>query len=197
MASETEKLKLYMADPVADADNTFNIDLMLNDNWEKVDTAVKNLDTGKANTATLAAHTGDRNNPHGVTAEQAGAIPASAKGTAGGVASLDSGGKVPAAQLPAMNYDPAGSAAAVETKLTEHTGNKSNPHGVTYGQVGAAAAEHTHAQYAPLASPTFTGAPKAPAAATDYTTYRIRNMALMASAPSGAIGNGQLVGVYE
>lgn len=50
---------------------------------------------------------------------------------------------------------------------------------------------------APLASPTFTGTPKAPAAATDYTTYRIRNMALMASAPSGAIGNGQLVGVYE
>lgn len=50
---------------------------------------------------------------------------------------------------------------------------------------------------APLTSPAFTGTPTAPAAATDYTTYRLRNMALMSSAPSGAIGNGQLVGVYE
>lgn len=197
MASETEKLKLYMADPVADADKTFNIDLMLNDNWKKVDAAVKNLDSGKANTAALAAHTGAKNNPHGVTAEQTGAVPASEKGAAGGVASLDSGGKVPAAQLPEMNYDPAGSAAAVDKKLSAHTGDKNNPHGLTAAQVGAAAAEHSHAQYAPLASPTFTGTPKAPAAATDYTTYRLRNMALMSSAPSGAIGNGQLVGVYE
>lgn len=56
---------------------------------------------------------------------------------------------------------------------------------------------HNHTQYAPLISPQFSGTPKAPVSATDYTTYRIRNMALMSSAPSGAIGNGQLVGVYE
>lgn len=87
---------------------------------------------------------------------------------------------------------------------------------------GKAAASHTHSNYvptsrtvngkalsanitlsasdigaAPLASPVFTGTPKAPAAATDYTTYRLRNMALVSSAPSSAIGNGQLVGVYS
>ena len=50
---------------------------------------------------------------------------------------------------------------------------------------------------APIASPTFTGSPKAPTAATDYTTYRLRNMALVSSAPSSEIGNGQLVGVYS
>ena len=94
-------------------------------------------------------------------------------------------------------FDPAGSAATVEASLSAHTDDKNNPHGVTAAQVGAAAAEHSHAQYAPLASPAFTGTPKAPAAATDYATYRLRNMALMSSAPSGAIGNGQLVGVYE
>lgn len=69
--------------------------------------------------------------------------------------------------------------------------------GTGTNNVEFARADHIHTQYAPIASPTFTGTPKAPAAATDYTTYRLRNMALMSSAPSGAIGNGQLVGVYE
>ncbi len=36
-----------------------------------------------------------------------------------------------------VGADPSGSAAAVDTKLTAHTGNKSNPHGVTAEQVGA------------------------------------------------------------
>lgn len=54
-----------------------------------------------------------------------------------GLPSLGSDGKIPAAQLPAMNYDPAGSAAAVQTNLTNHINNKSNPHGVTAEQVGA------------------------------------------------------------
>lgn len=54
-----------------------------------------------------------------------------------GLPSLGSDGKIPASQLPAMNYDPAGSAAAVQANLDAHTGNKSNPHGVTASQVGA------------------------------------------------------------
>ena len=41
-----------------------------------------------------------------------GAIPASEKGAAGGVATLDGAGKVPSAQLPAMDYDPSGTADA-------------------------------------------------------------------------------------
>ena len=76
-------------------------------------------------------------------------------------------GKVPAAQLPVMDFDPAGSAAAVQTALSGHTGdnvrhltaaertawnakadgastsahisNTNNPHGVTAAQVGAVA----------------------------------------------------------
>lgn len=56
-----------------------------------------------------------------------------------GLPSLGSDGKIPASQLPAMNYDPAGSAAAVQTNLTNHINNKNNPHRVTAAQVGAKA----------------------------------------------------------
>lgn len=72
-----------------------------------------------------------------------GAIPAAQKGAASGVAELDASGKVPSAQLPAMNYDPAGSAQAVQTNLTSHINNKSNPHTVTAAQVGAYTKEQT------------------------------------------------------
>ena len=54
-------------------------------------------------------------------------------------AELGADGKIPAEQLPEMNYDTAGSAAAVQANLNAHTGNKSNPHGVTAAQVGARA----------------------------------------------------------
>lgn len=64
-------------------------------------------------------------------------IPNSQKGAAGGVATLDENKKVPSAQLPDMNYDPAGSAAAVQTNLTAHIDDKDNPHGVTAEQAGA------------------------------------------------------------
>lgn len=59
-------------------------------------------------------------------------------------ASLDGAGKVPSSQLPAMDFDKAGSAAAVASLLKEHTGDKSNPHGVTAAQVGAALEDHKH-----------------------------------------------------
>ncbi len=97
------------------------------DNWD-----------GKAEQADLSAHIADKGNPHGVTAQQAGAIPVTQKGAAGGVAELGADGKVPSDQLPEMNYDPAGSAAAVQQALSAHTGNTSNPHGTTAAQVGAA-----------------------------------------------------------
>ena len=54
-----------------------------------------------------------------------------------GIPSLGSDGKIPSSQLPAMNYDPAGSAAAVQKNLDAHTVNKNNPHAVTAAQVGA------------------------------------------------------------
>lgn len=61
-----------------------------------------------------------------------------------GYAPLDSDGKLPAAYLPELGYDPAGSAAAVQASLTAHTSDKNNPHGVTLSQLGAAAASHNH-----------------------------------------------------
>src|SRR5699024_8273297 len=64
-------------------------------------------------------------------------------GAAGGVASLGADGKVEAEQLPEMDYDPSGSAAAVQTALTSHTSNKANPHGVTAAQVGAVPTSRT------------------------------------------------------
>ena len=39
---------------------------------------------------------------------------------------------------------------ATDTELNAHTGNINNPHNVTAAQVGAAAAEHTHTEYAPV-----------------------------------------------
>lgn len=68
-----------------------------------------------------------------------GYIKATEKGKPGGVATLGPDGKVPAGQLPKMDYDPAGSAEAVQQALTAHTGNKNNPHAVTAEQVGALA----------------------------------------------------------
>lgn len=54
------------------------------------------------------------------TADMVGAIPASAKGTGGGVASLDQDGKVPSEQLPDMNYDEKGAAEKVQENLDSH-----------------------------------------------------------------------------
>lgn len=68
-----------------------------------------------------------------------GYVKAAEKGKPGGVATLGPDGKVPASELPKMDYDPAGSAAAVQQALTAHTGNKNNPHAVTAEQVGALA----------------------------------------------------------
>lgn len=41
-------------------------------------------------------------------------------------------------------FDPAGSAAAAQANLAVHVADKNNPHGVSPGQIGAAAASHTH-----------------------------------------------------
>lgn len=50
---------------------------------------------------------------------------------------LGDDGKLPPSELPPMDYDPAGSAAAVQKALSAHTGDKNNPHAVTAEQVGA------------------------------------------------------------
>ena len=120
---------------------------VLNENADTIDSKLKELaDSAEGAAATLKAKA-DLDSAGKVPAEQLPAmdyIPTAQKGAAGGVAELGSDGKVPEGQLPAMNYDPSGSAAAVQTNLDTHASNTSNPHSVTYSQVGAAAANHTH-----------------------------------------------------
>ena len=62
-------------------------------------------DTSRAAAADLSTHVGDTANPHSVTAAQAGAIPATDKGAAGGVAELDTNGRIPSGQLPSYVDD--------------------------------------------------------------------------------------------
>lgn len=74
------------------------------------------------------------------SAADTGAVPITEKGAPNGVATLGQDGTLPPSELPPMDYDPAGSAAAVQKALTAHTGNKDNPHAVTAEQVGASRA---------------------------------------------------------
>ncbi len=74
----------------------------------------------------FSLHTGDQEKH--VTKEERTAwnakLDEAKRGKAGGVASLDAQGKVPAGQLPEMNYDPVGSAQTVQQALNTHAANK-------------------------------------------------------------------------
>ena len=45
MSTTTEKLALFKYDPSTDGAQTFNIKQAMNDNWDKIDDAVKDIDT--------------------------------------------------------------------------------------------------------------------------------------------------------
>lgn len=83
--------------------------------------------------ATLTAHTGDKNNPHGVTKAQVGL---------GNVLNYGVASNVEAAAGVANDkyMTPATTAAAIAglitPTVTDHIGNTNNPHGVTKAQVG-------------------------------------------------------------
>lgn len=49
MASNTPNLSLLKKDPLTDGNETFNIQTMMNDNWDKIDTAVKKVQDDVAN----------------------------------------------------------------------------------------------------------------------------------------------------
>lgn len=86
------------------------------------------------------------------------------RGKAGGVASLDAQGKVPAGQLPEMNYDPAGSAQAVQQELNTHAANKALHVTAAERQAWNNKAPRTHTHTAaqvgalPISGGTMTGA---------------------------------------
>ena len=95
----------------------------------------------KADAAALTAHTGNTNNPHNVTAEQAGARPDTWTPTAQEVGADPAG--TAASAVSAHNQASDAHSAQFNAKanasdLTAHTGNQNNPHGVTAAQVGAA-----------------------------------------------------------
>ncbi len=62
MSLKTKLLELFKYEPETDGAQTFNIKSALNDNWDKIDEV-------------LGTHTSNKSNPHGVTAEQVGALP--------------------------------------------------------------------------------------------------------------------------
>ena len=83
---------------------------------------------------------------------------------------------------------------AILSTVTDHSGLTNNPHSVTAAQVGLGSA--TNAACLPLAGGTMIGAAIG-GVATDYTTYRFRNVALLAAAPGVGDGsNGDVAMVY-
>ena len=98
------------------------------------------------------------------TAEMVGAIDQNEKGRASGVASLDADGKVIADQLPEMNYDPAGSAQAVQQALNTHAANHTlhvtDEERQAWNNKAAGTHTHTAAQVGalPISGGTMTGA---------------------------------------
>lgn len=125
----------------------------------------------------------------GITQEQADNryVSLTQKGAANGVASLGSDGKVPAGQLPEMDYDPAGSAAAVQTNLTSHINDKNNPHGVTAAQVGA----YTEAEV--LSSTTKTKYGLGSSAVPDDAFDKLGQSILLKKTKAGELSVGSIV----
>lgn len=133
MSKLTEILKLFCYDPETDGANTFNVPKALNENWEKIDAAV----AGKLSREDVAEEIKKAVEDDSLTAGDLGAVSKDMVGVPNGVAGLDETGKVPEGQLPELDFDPSGSAAAVQRLLEAHTADKGNPHGVTAAQVGA------------------------------------------------------------
>ena len=138
----------------------------------------------------LPNHIADKDNPHGVTAAQAGAIPASEKGATNGVATLGADGKVPTGQLPAMDYAPS-------THASQHASDGSDP--ITPAAIGAAASSHNQAA-STITAGTFAATDVKAMNGTDYTTARVRNIQASTTdltAGSSALANGDIYLVYE
>ena len=124
------------------------------------------------------------------TANDVGAIPASEKGTAGGVATLGDDGKVPTGQLPAMDYAPS-------THASQHGSGGSDP--ITPASIGAAASSHNQAA-STITAGTFAATDVKAMNGTDYTTARVRNIKASTTdltAGSSALANGDIYLVYE
>lgn len=130
-----------------------------------------------------------------------GKIDATEKGQADGVATLGSDGKIPAGQIPATAYDPAGAASAVQGNLNTHIADAVKH--ITAEERTAwndkAAGTHTHAA-SQITAGTFGATGVKAASGTDYTTARVRNIRASTSdltAGSSSLTNGEICVVYS
>lgn len=98
--------------------------------------SAKSYADGKATSVqnNLNGHTNNRSNPHGVTASQVGTY------TKQEIDSKDS------STLSSAKSYADGKANTVQNNLNSHTGNRSNPHGVTASQVGAYSKSETYSR---------------------------------------------------
>ena len=117
MSLKTKILGLFKYDTDKDGASTFNIKQALNDNWDKLDNEV----AARVKTTELASEVKKTVKGGSLTASDLGAVSAADKGKAGGIAGLGDDGKVPAAQLPEMNYEGKG---AVDTHNKSSTAHK-------------------------------------------------------------------------
>lgn len=105
-----------------------------------------------------------------------------------------------AAYTDSSAYDSAGSASAVSSSLGTHVADVSNPHDVTYAQVGAAPEEHTH-NASDINSGTLpisrggTGAASADAARTSLVAEKKHTSSTVTLTSSGWSSNSQTVSI--
>ena len=117
MSKTTKNLGLFEYEKDKDGASTFNIEQALNGNWDKLDNEV----AARVKTTELATEVKKTVKGGSLTASDLGAVSAKDKGKAGGIAGLGADGKVPAAQLPEMNYEGKG---AVDTHNKSSTAHK-------------------------------------------------------------------------
>lgn len=116
MSKTTKNLGLFEYEKDKDGASTFNIEQALNGNWDKLDNEV----AARVKTTELAAEVKKTVKGGSLTASDLGAVSAADKGKAGGIAGLGADGKVPAAQLPAMNYEGKGAVDTHNKSTTAH-----------------------------------------------------------------------------
>lgn len=116
MSKTTKNLGLFEYEKDKDGASTFNIEQALNGNWDKLDNEV----AARVKTTELASEVKKTVKGGSLTASDLGAVSAADKGKAGGIAGLGADGKVPASQLPAMNYEGKGAVDTHNKSTTAH-----------------------------------------------------------------------------
>ena len=116
MSKTTKNLGLFEYEKDKDGASTFNIEQALNGNWDKLDNEV----AARVKTTELASEVKKTVKGGSLTASDLGAVSAKDKGKAGGIAGLGADGKVPASQLPAMNYEGKGAVDTHNKSTTAH-----------------------------------------------------------------------------